>query len=869
MKKDLHLKKTLRTAMIVLLLSVVGLENVFADGYDFSAVCSTGQTLYFKITEYPKVEVVCPNCSSVYSWNNNWDGYDKPSGNMVIPETVNNMGVAYTVTSLGICVFKDCDDLIGSIQIPNTVTKIQSSVFENCSGIISFTIPESVTAIGKSAFTHTGWYDNQPDGFLYLSNCCLGYKGEKPTGDLVIQNGTRLIATYAFEECEIGTLHFPNSLRIIGRCTFSGCVFSGGLVIPEGVVVIERDAFRNCYGFTGSLVIPNSVISIGDAAFGSEGNLEFTSLSLGSSVQEIGTGAFAWCPYFESVTSFALVPPICGDYPFSGHNIPVHVPCESYEEYESISWGGFSDFIGMGSCTYAIEVASNPLEYGLVIGGGTYRVNDTCVLKAIPNLGYVFNNWTENGTVVSQNREYSFVVRKDRNLVAHFERRTTDGYDFSEVCPSGQTLYYRIRWAENNEVEVVAPHKNNTPWSGYQKPTGNVTVPAHARGFMVTAIAAVEDGDMGGAFEDCQGVTSFNLPNSVKTIGDRAFKNCSGLTSITIPNTINSIGKASFANCNGITTITIPNTVESIREESFYGCGGLTTAIIGKSVKTIGSRAFGNCPRLNMLYYNVEEGLNAANNVFSGCPNLTTIHIGTDVKEIGSNIFKGCNTVHFVVALGSTPAVLDAGAFSAIVDNSMLMVSCGNRVTYFSVWNMFPFNNIIEDCDNYTIESGVVGNGGNVSLSSTEAQMGDEVQITVNPNPGMVLSSLVVCNASDPTQIIPVSPVGGKASSTFSFTMPPFGVVVMATFEKGTSVDEISNSIPVAVYPNPTNGVVSIKAEGLQRIEVYNTLGQLVESRQADGDIFECDLSRRVAGVYLVRMETAKGIATKRVVVTK
>ena len=80
---------------------------------------------------------------------------------------------------------------------------------------------------------------------------------------------------------------------------------------------------------------------------------------------------------------------------------------------------------------------------------------------------------------------------------------------------------------------------------------------------------------------------------------------------------------------------------------------------------------------------------------------------------------------------------------------------------------------------------------------------------------------------------------------------------------------EINNNIPVAVYPNPTSGNVKIEAEGLQRIQVYNTLGQLVESHQADGDVLECDLSRHVAGVYLVRMETAKGIATKRVVVAK
>ena len=292
------------------------------------------------------------------------------------------------------------------------------------------------------------------------------------------------------------------------------------------------------------------------------------------------------------------------------------------------------------------------------------------------------------------------------------------------------------------------------------------------------------------------------------------------------------------------------------------------TVVIGKSVKSIESNAFSNCHRLNMVYYNVEKDLVASIDVFENCPNLTTIHIGPEVQEIGSNIFKGCNTVHFVVALGPTPAVLDAGAFSDIVDNSVLMVSCGKRVTYYSVWNMFPFNNIIEDCDTYGINVGAVGSGGTITPSVTEAQMGQEVQITITPNPGMVLVSIKVVNANDPTQIIPISP-SGKAASTYSFTMPPFEVVVMATFKSsGASVDE-NNSVEVAVYPNPTNGLVKIEAESIKHVSISNMLGQVVFDGKVGGDAFEYDFSGQKAGIYLVRIETANGVAVKKVSVTR
>lgn len=401
------------------------------------------------------------------------------------------------------------------------------------------------------------------------------------------------------------------------------------------------------------------------------------------------------------------------------------------------------------------------------------------------------------------------------------------------------------------------------------------------------------------AFKNCSRLTHFSIPNSVETIWGNAFCNCTGLTSISIPNSVKyikdgdyysnntgafsgcsnlvsvsfgdsilQIGDCAFYGCAKLTSISIPNSVKTVGKRVFSNCNDLTTIVVGNSVKSIGENAFANNPRLNMVYYNAEKDVNAPNNVFSDCPNLTTIHIGADVKEIGSNIFKGCNTVHLVVALGPTPAVLDAGAFSDIVDNSVLMVSCGKKVTYFSVWNMFPFNNIIEDCGEYAVSMNSVGSGGNVTSSTANAKMGDVVTLTVNPNPGMHLASLIVCNASDPTQIIPITLVG-KASSTYSFTMPPFGVVVMATFATGTSVDEINNSIPAVVYPNPTTGNVRIEASNLRHVSIFNVLGQQVYEGSADGDVFEYDMNSHEAGIYLVRIETTSGIVTKRVVLTK
>ena len=70
--------------------------------------------------------------------------------------------------------------------------------------------------------------------------------------------------------------------------------------------------------------------------------------------------------------------------------------------------------------TYTVSVSANPANGGSVSGGGTFEQGETCIVNAIANSGYTFNNWTENGTVVSSNAYYSFNVTANRNLVANF-----------------------------------------------------------------------------------------------------------------------------------------------------------------------------------------------------------------------------------------------------------------------------------------------------------------------------------------------------------------------------------------------------------------------------------------------------------------
>ena len=152
---------------------------------------------------------------------------------------------------------------IKDLVIPNDITEINDYAFYNCTGLTSITIPNSVTSIGSFAFYNTGWYNNQPDGILYLDNCCLGYKGNRPTGTLSIKEGTRLIGGSAFYYCDgLTSVTIPNSVTSIGDYAFRGCTGLTSVTIPNSVTSIGSFAFYGCSGLT-SVTIPNSVTTIG------------------------------------------------------------------------------------------------------------------------------------------------------------------------------------------------------------------------------------------------------------------------------------------------------------------------------------------------------------------------------------------------------------------------------------------------------------------------------------------------------------------------------------------------------------------------------------------------------------------------------
>lgn len=182
--------------------------------------------------------------------------YNSYSGTVVIPKTVSNAGTTYIVAAIGDLALANCSGLL-SVTIPNSVTTIGKRAFLNCTDLSNLTIPNSVTTIDDLAFASCFRLTS-----LIIPNTVtfIGYRVFDGCSDLtsiIVENGNPNYdsrnSCNAIIETKTNTLLtgcrktvIPSSVTAIGDYAFCDCDLLTNITIPNSVTSIGNRAFSNC-----------------------------------------------------------------------------------------------------------------------------------------------------------------------------------------------------------------------------------------------------------------------------------------------------------------------------------------------------------------------------------------------------------------------------------------------------------------------------------------------------------------------------------------------------------------------------------------------------------------------------------------------
>ena len=111
------------------------------------------------------------------------------------------------------------------VNIKEGTKHIANGAFEGQPGIIDITIPDSVVRICGGAFKGTGWYDKQPEGFLYIGQYLVDLKGEINDTHVIIGD-TKLVPSCFhdyYNQCNFESVFISKSVKYIDDFTFYSC----------------------------------------------------------------------------------------------------------------------------------------------------------------------------------------------------------------------------------------------------------------------------------------------------------------------------------------------------------------------------------------------------------------------------------------------------------------------------------------------------------------------------------------------------------------------------------------------------------------------------------------------------------------------
>ena len=584
-------------------------------------------------------------------------------------------------TSLAISesAFENCSSL-ATIVLPSYTKSFGKNAFKS-SGIVNFVIPENVTTIGSQAFANCTKLETLV--FKNTGSVAIPEGGtfKGCTALLTVDLGANVsaIGKNAFENCTalraVTIATADCKLTRIDNQAFYNCTSLQSITIPTSVKAIGSQAFA--------------------ATADAPGSLTDVSFELGGTTTlHIYEKAFQYQTALKSITFPARVSLYTGatSTTTDANSNKIAKPVTYTDFNGKTTNNGIADlFLGcsaLEALTIAKEEGVEATVYYATVDGvlytadmtvlifcpaanaGTYNGETPTYKVTIPNtvklvMSKAFLDNTKITTIdfaefdkedakyatqilmighygtsaTSQNKSYitfggTSTSITEINLPSHLS--TIRGYAFGVTGENVSPMAININPAANKVTLNSGAFRSSAAVTLTLPSLNSINTYAFAD---TTLLQSVSIASFTGTslpnylFQNAVALQSYDIPSTVKTIGQNAFDGCTSLASVTIPSIVTSIGQAAFNNCTALTSVTLPSTLTTLSAQAFMG-SGITSITLPANLKTMSNAVFKNCKSLTTVTIKGQI-TSIAQEMFFGCSNLSSITF-TDMSKIAS-----------------------------------------------------------------------------------------------------------------------------------------------------------------------------------------------------------------------------------------
>lgn len=495
--------------------------------------------------------------------------------------------------------FADCKNLTSVTFYPNDnkpVWEISGDAFRNCVSLKSITIPAYVHKIENTVFS----------GCTNLESIVV----EEGNSTYDSRDNCNAVIETATNTLKIGfsSTKIPNTVTTIGGGAFEGTTLKS-IVIPEGVTLIENEAFKDCKSLE-TVSLPNSLERIYPFAFR---NSNISSISIPAGVKYISEDVFDGCNNLSTIT---------------------------------VS-NGNTKYDSRDNCNALIETATNTILRG---SSSTIIPNTVTTIGARAFEGTTLKRIVipEGVTLIGDGAFCDCKSLETVSLPNSLERICSIAFSSSKISsiyiPAGVKDISESAFFQCENLSTITVSNENTKYDSRD----------NCNALIETATNTL-----------LQGSSSTVIPNSVTAIGGRAFQR-SNIAEMVIPNSVTAIEAYTFQGSK-IAKIVIPESVKKIGQLAFLDCNSLTTVVCkSKSVIDIsGVPPF--FPLSNAILYVPAESVEAYK-VANGWSRFSNIQplpfVDINITAAGKTTYCSSNALDFTnvegvkayLALGFSPS---------------------------------------------------------------------------------------------------------------------------------------------------------------------------------------------------------------------